>query len=100
MKSKEAVKSRLKADSEKNHWEAKRRKLEDETHQLRLECQELEVEYRVRTATSKYIQLTFFQIWLAKAQDYCEKVDTKRLPGTIRKEIGDMERALQAGEAE
>ena len=55
MKSKEAVKSRLKAESEKNHWEARRRKLEDEIHKLRLECQELEAEYQVRTATSKYI---------------------------------------------
>jgi len=55
LKSKEAVKSRLKADGEKKHWEGKCRKLEDETRQLRAECQELEAQYQVRTATSRYI---------------------------------------------
>jgi len=100
LKSKEAVKSRLKADGEKNHWEAKRRKLEDGTRQLRTECQELEVQYQVRTATWGCTELTSFQTWLTKAQDYCDRVETERGPAAIRKEIENMEQALQAREVE
>lgn len=94
------MKLRLKADGEKNHWGAKRRRLEDETQQLRTECQGLEEQYQVRTATSRYTELTFFQTWLAKAQDYCDRIETERRPAAIRKEIESMERALQAREAE
>jgi hypothetical protein len=100
LKSKEAVKSRLKADGEKKHWEEKRRTLEDQIRRLRTDCQELEVQYQVCTAASRDIELKVLQTWLAKAQDYCDKIETKRSPATIRKEIEGMERALQAREAE
>jgi len=94
------VKARFKADGEKKHWEEKRRGLSDQTQQLRTECQGLEEEYQVRTATSTEIELTFVQTWLAKAQDYCDRIETQRSPAAIRKEIEGMVRALQAREAE
>jgi hypothetical protein len=100
LKSREAVKASLKADSEKRHWEDKHRGLEDEIQKLRTECQELEEQYQVGTVPSGDIELRFLQTWLAKAQDYCDKFETDRSPGTIRKEIEGMERALQAREGE
>jgi len=58
LKSKEAVKARLKADDEKRHWEEKRRGLEDQIRQFRTACQELEEQYQVRAAESRDIELT------------------------------------------
>ena len=94
------MKARLKADAEKKHWDEKRRGLSDQTQQLRTECQGLEEEYQVRIATSRDTELTFVQDWLAKAQDFCDRVETQRSVLTIRKEIEGMEQALQAREAE
>lgn len=74
-----AVTSRMKAQSDKNHYQAK---LQAEQRKVD------EAEAQVKVLTEEFIN------WTARAEEYCERVENPRKPDDIQKSIKAVDQAL------
>ncbi|KAF4606632.1 Structural maintenance of chromosomes protein 6 [Pleurotus pulmonarius] len=75
-----AVTLRMKAQSDKNHYQAK---LQAEQRKVD------EAEAQVKVLTEEFIN------WTARAEEYCERVENPRKPDDIQKSINAVEQALK-----